>query len=183
MAAGETPPAPWDEGVTRAVTQMTRVLERGIERIGVGRPGAPDELRAVFTRSTVQARRIDVEVGAREGLEVEGRLLMADFAASRDDARIHRPLDVPVRCRFGPELESVVLRLLRHYVRATGSAELDDQGRVKLFELESLEDAEMGGGRPFWELRRSRSLPASRGSSLSSDSRISSPASGPRMNR
>jgi hypothetical protein len=37
-------------------------------------------------------------------------------------------------------------------VRATGWAELDEQGRVKLLELESLEDAEMGGSRPFWEL-------------------------------
>lgn len=152
MAAGETPSTPWDEGVERAVAQMTRVLEKGIERVSVGRPGAPDDQRAVFTSSTVQARRTEVAIGARERLEVEGRLLMADFAASRDEARIHRPLDAPVRCRFGAELESTVLRLLRHYVRATGWAELDEQGRVKLLELESLEDAEMGGSRPFWEL-------------------------------
>jgi len=77
---------------------------------------------------------------------------MADFAATRDEARIHRPLDPPVRCTFGPELEATVLRLLRRYVRATGWAELDDRGRVSLFELETLDDAEVSGGRSFWDL-------------------------------
>lgn len=152
LAAGEGLPTPWDDGVIRAVAQMTRVLDRGIEQISVGRPGTDAAHRAIFTRAGADSLRAPVRIGARETLEVEGRLLMADFSASRDEARIHRPLDVPVRCSFGPELESTVLRLLRRYVRATGWAELDEQGRIKVLELESLEDAELASGRSFWDL-------------------------------
>lgn len=152
VARGRTPPDPWDEGVVRAVEHLTRALDKGVDEIVVGKPGAPSESRAVFTRSARAGRRIGAPSGAREHLEIEGRLLMADFAATRDEARIHRPLDPPVLCRFGPDLEGKVLRLLRRYVRAAGWAELDDQGRVKIIELESLEDAEPIGGRSFWDL-------------------------------
>lgn len=152
VASGTTPPEPWDEGVLRAVEHLTRVLDKGIDEIVVGRPGAPPEQRAVFTRSSRERRRIAAAPGAREHAEVEGRLLMADFAATRDKARIHRPLDLPVRCTFGPELESTVLRLLRRYVRATGWAELDGHGQIRTLELESLEDAELTTGRSFWDL-------------------------------
>ena len=108
--------------------------------------------RAVFTKSARDEQRVAVPPGARERVEVEGRLLMADFAATRDEARIHRPLDPPVRCTFGHDLESTVLRLLRRYVRATGWAELDDQGQIRTLELESLQDAELTAGRWFWDL-------------------------------
>ena len=77
---------------------------------------------------------------------------MADFSAARDQARIHRPIDPPVRCTFAPELEEVVARLLRRYVRAVGEAELDESGRIRVLHLESLEDAEATPGQSFWEL-------------------------------
>ena len=152
VAEGRTPPDPWDEGVMRAVEHLTRALDKGVDKVIVGKPGASPERRAVFMRSAREGRRIEVSPGAREHLEIEGRLLMADFAATRDEARIHRPLDPPVRCRFGPDLEGKVLRLLRRYVRAKGWAEPDEQGRLRILELESLEDAEPIGGRSFWDL-------------------------------
>ncbi len=152
LASGGAPPEPWDEGVVRAVTSLTRALYKGIDEIIIGRPGAAPEQLAVFTRSSREERRGAVPPGARERVEIEGRLLMADFAATRDEARIHRPLDPPVRCTFGHELENTVLRLLRRYVRAKGWAELDDRGQIKALELESLEDAELTPGRSFWDL-------------------------------
>lgn len=153
VAAGRTPPEPWDEGVLDAVEHLTRVLDKGVDEIVIGRPGAAAERLAVFTRTTRDERLVAVQPQEpREQLEIEGRLLMADFAATRDEARIHRPLDGPVRCTFGPDLESTVLRLLRRYVRAKGWAQLDDQGRIKMFELETLEDAELTAGRAFWDL-------------------------------
>lgn len=152
VASGRTPPGPWDEGIARAVEHLTRVLDKGVDELDIGRPGAPPKERAIFARSTRVERRAGVAAGARRQVEIEGRLLMADFAATRDEARIHRPLEPPVRCRFGPELESAVLRLLRRYVRAKGWAELDAEGCIKTLELESLEDAEALGGRPFWDL-------------------------------
>lgn len=152
VASGATPPVPWDHGVVQTVERLVRVLDRGIDEIVVGRPGAAPEQRAVFTRSIREERRLAVPLGVSERVEVEGRLLMADFAATRDEARIHRPLDSPVRCTFGPELESTALSLLRRYVRGEGWAELDEQGRITTLELESLEDAELTTGRSFWEL-------------------------------
>lgn len=152
LAEGKILPAPWDEGVVRAVDRMTGVLERGIEQISVGRPGASGDRRAVFAKSSASVLRVLSVTGAREWLEVEGRLLMVDFSASREEARIHRPLDSPVRCIFGLELESAVLALLRRYVRAAGWAEMDDHGNPKFLELESLEDAELTVGRSFWDL-------------------------------
>lgn len=149
LAAGDAPPRPWDERVVQALAPFTRVLRRGIDEIDVGRPGTARERRAVFTRETVLERRPPVEE-VREHVEVEGRLLMADFAASREEARIHRPLDPPIRCTFSPDLERTVARLLRRYVRARGRAAFDDQGRIRVLELESLEDAEPGHS--FWEL-------------------------------
>lgn len=152
VASGEPPPAPWDEGVLSAIARMGHVLDKGIDSISIGSPGAaPDEL-AVFTRRTRRVDRIPVVSGMREERAIEGRLLMADFSATREEARIHRSLDTPVRCTFGPELEATVLRLLRRYVRATGWAALDDEGHIKSLELESLEDAELGAGRSFWDL-------------------------------
>ena len=152
VASGGAPPVPWDEGVMRAVAHLTRVLDKGIDEIMVGRPGAVAGQRAVFTKSARDEQRVAVPPGTRERVEVEGRLLMADFAATRDEARIHRPLDPPVRCTFGHDLESTVLRLLRRYVRATGWAELDDQGQIRALKLESLQDAELTAGRSFWDL-------------------------------
>ncbi|MCS7007978.1 MAG: hypothetical protein RMM28_11055 [Thermoleophilia bacterium] len=152
IASGEAPPQPWDSGVRQAVDRVLHVLDRGIDEIVVARPGAPPDEWAVFTRSTREERRVAVPPGARERVEIEGRLLMADFAAAREEARIHRPLDSPVRCTFRPELEGAVLNLLKRYVRAVGWAELDEQGQIKTLELESLEDAELTSGRTFWEL-------------------------------
>lgn len=152
VAVGATPPVPWDHGVVQTVERLMRVLDRGIDAIVVGRPGAAPEQSAVFTRSIREERRLAVPLGVSERVEVEGRLLMADFAATRAEARIHRPLDSPVRCTLGPGLESTVLSLLRRYVRAEGWAELDEQGRIKTLELESLEDAELTTGRAFWDL-------------------------------
>lgn len=152
VAAGRTPSDPWDEGVTRALDHLIRVLDKGVDEIVVASVGAPRARRAVFTESIREAPLLAPRRGDRERLEIEGRLLMADFAATRDEARIHRPLDPPVRCTFGRELEATVLRLLRRYVRATGWAELDDQGRVRVLELESLADAELADGKSFWDL-------------------------------
>lgn len=76
---------------------------------------------------------------------------MADFAPARDQARIHVPVGPPVRCAFTPDLEDTVLRLLRRYVRATGKADLDESGDIRLLHLETLEDAEPTGRRSFWE--------------------------------
>ncbi len=162
-AMGEVPPAPWDRGVTQAVESLLRVLDKGIEEVVVRRSGARTEEQAVFTRSVREERRIAVPPGARERVEVEGRLLMADFAATRDEARIHRPLESPVRCTFGPELEGAVLSLLRRYVRAVGWAELDEQGEIRALELESLADAELTPGRAFWDLATLDELAAEQG--------------------
>lgn len=163
VAVGETPSEPWDHGVTQAVDRLVRVLDKGIDEIVVGRPGARTEEKAVFTRSIREERRVAVPPGARERVVVEGRLLMADFAATRDEARIHRPLESPVRCTFGPELEGAVLRLLRRYVRAEGWVELDDRGEIRTLELESLEDAELTAGRAFWDLPTLDELAAEQG--------------------
>lgn len=152
VAEGRTPPAPWDDGVARTLEQLTRVFDRGIDEIVVATPSADPDRVAVFRKEGRASFRVAGSAGVRERVEIEGRLLMADFAATRDEARIHRPLDPPVRCTFGPELEVTVLRLLRRYVRATGWAELDDRGRVGLLELENLEDAEIADGRSFWDL-------------------------------
>jgi hypothetical protein len=152
VARGETPPQPWDRGVRQTVERLLQVLDKGIDELVVRRPGASTEEQAVLTRSIREERRAAVAPGARERVEVEGRLLMADFAAARDEARIHRPLGSPVRCTFGPELEGAVLSLLRRYVRAEGWAELDDGGEIRTLELESLEDAELTAGRTFWDL-------------------------------
>ena len=152
VASGGMPPEPWDHGVVQTVERLTRVLGKGIDEIAVARAGSAPEERVVLTKSTRVKRRLVVPPGTRDYVEIEGRLLMADFAATRDEARIHRPLDSPVRCTFGTELESAVLSLLRRYVRATGLAELDDQGRIKILELESVEDAEFAAGRSFWDL-------------------------------
>lgn len=152
VASGEDLPDPWGRGVSQAVDRVLSVLDKGVDEIVVGRPGARPDEQAVFTRSTREERRAAVPPGARERVVVEGRLLMADFAATRDEARIHRPLDAPVRCTFGPELEGAVLRLLKRYVRAEGWGELDDQSRIRTLELESLEDAELTTGRAFWDL-------------------------------
>ena len=152
LASGTMPSEPWDEGVFQAVEHITRVLERGIDEIVVGRPGAAPAQRAVLTKKTRERLRVAGARGVRERVVIEGRLLMADFAATRDQARIHRPLDPPVRCTFPPELEETVLRLLRRYVRAVGEAELDESGAIRLLRLESLDDAEPAAGRSFWDL-------------------------------
>jgi hypothetical protein len=152
LAGGRSPRDPWDEGVREAIERLTPVFEKGIDEVIVGRPGSRPERRAVFSRKRIGELRPAMAPGVRQRVEVEGRLLMADFAATRDEARIHRALELPVRCRFGPELEGAVLRLLRRYVRAQGWAEVDEQGRIKTLELESLEDAEPAEGRSFWEL-------------------------------
>jgi hypothetical protein len=163
VAAGTVPPEPWDEGVVQAVEHITRVLDRGIDEIVVGRPGAAPAQQAVLTAWTREWLRAMGVRGERARVEVEGRLLMADFAATRDQARIHRPLDPPVRCTFPPDLESTVLRLLRRYVRASGWAEVDDDGQVGVLELESLEDAELAGGRSFWDLATLEELAGEQG--------------------
>jgi len=163
LTSGETPSKPWDRGVVQAVERLTSVLERGVDEIVVGLAGAASEERAVFTRWTRGALPAAAPVGARQRVEVEGRLLMADFAATRDEARIHSPLDVPIRCTFRPELESTVLRLLRRYVRASGWAELDEQGRIRVLRLESLEDAELTADRSFWDLPTLDDLSEERG--------------------
>ena len=162
VAAGTPPPEPWDEGVMEAVERMTRALDRGIDEIVVGRPGAVRSERAVFTRQTGGLLPIKGP-GVQERAEIEGRLLMADFAAARDQARIHRPLGPPVRCTFGHELERDVLRLLRRYVRARGLAELNEHGEIRVLELESLEDAELSAGRSFWDLPTLDELAAEQG--------------------
>ncbi len=152
MAQEQPPPEPWDSGVIRAVERLVAVFDKGVDEIVVGHAQTPVRARAVLTRATFESRQGHARRGTRERIEVEGRLLMADFAATREEARIHRPLEPPVRCVFGPELEELVLRLLRRYVRATGWAELDDAGNVRALELETLEDAELDGGRSFWDL-------------------------------
>lgn len=161
VAAGETPPAPWDAGVIDAVEHLAPVFDKGIDQIVVGDPAV--DQRAVLTKPILEVRRLAASPTTRELTIVEGRLLMADFSATRDEARIHRPHDPPVRCRFGPDLESTVLRLLRRYVRATGSAEFDENGRIRVLELESLEDAEPAPGRSFWELPSLDELAEERG--------------------
>ena len=153
LATGSDLPARWDHGVLDAVEHLTRVLERGIDEIVVERLHVPNPRKATVTKAVRE--RLTGEApptGERRRVEIEGRLLMADFAAARDQARIHRPLDPPVRCTFPPELESAVLRLLRRYVRAVGWAEVDEGGRMRVLELESLEDAEPAEGRSFWDL-------------------------------
>jgi hypothetical protein len=163
VASGEVPPEPWDEGVLQAVRQLTHVLDKDIDEIAVGSSGARPEQRAILTRSTRVEPLTAVSPVAWGQVEIEGRLLMADFAATRDEARIHRPLEPPIRCTFGPDLETAVLHLLRRYVRARGRAELDDQGRIRRLELESLEDAELASGRAFWDLATLEELAAEQG--------------------
>jgi hypothetical protein len=151
IVRGRNPPEPWDGGVAEAASRLIHVFDKGVDEIEVGAPGAAPNQRAVLTRGTRFVRQ-PVQAGERQHVEIEGRLLMADFGKARDAARIHRPLGPPVSCTFGPELESTVLRLLRRYVRAAGWSEHDDRGQIRMLELESLEDAEPTPGRTFWDL-------------------------------
>jgi hypothetical protein len=152
LASGAPSPEAWDAGVVQAAEQVMRALDRGIDEIVVGHFSVEAASGAVITRSTRdRLRGLRPVGGVRERVEIEGRLLTADFATTRDEARIHRPLEPPVRCRFGPELEATVLRLLRRYVQATGWTVRDEGGAMGMLELESLEDVEPDG-RTFWEL-------------------------------
>ena len=153
LATGSDLPARWDRGVLDAVEHLTRVLDRGIDEIVIEQPN-DGVSRSASVTTAIRERLTDTmpSAGEQRRVEVEGRLLMADFSAARDQARIHRPLDPPVRCSFPPELEGAVLRLLRRYVRAGGTAELDAAGGIRLLRLESLEDAELADGRSFWDL-------------------------------
>ncbi len=151
LATGAAMPLAWDSGVRSAIEQFTRVFDKGIDSIVVERVGGTPR-RAKVTKAVRDRLLTETAPIEHRHIEVEGRLLMADFAPTRDQARIHVPLGPPVRCAFAPGLEDSVLRLLRHYVRATGEAEIDESGNVKLLRLETLEDAEPTGRRSFWEL-------------------------------
>ena len=93
---------------------------------------------------------------------IEGRLLMADFGAQREKVRIHRPDAAPVTCTFPPALEPLVLRLLRRYVRATGTATMAGDALREVV-LDSIEDAEPAPGRTFWDLPTLDELAAEQG--------------------
>lgn len=49
IAAGRTPPDPWDAGIVQVLEGLTRVLDKGVDEIAVGSPQTPPEQRAVFT--------------------------------------------------------------------------------------------------------------------------------------
>lgn len=153
LAAGDALPEPWDAGVLEAIEGLTRVFERGVDEVAVDELDAHAPRRARLTREARE--RVTRELAAPEArtrMEVEGRLLMADFAAGRDQARIHPPLDPSVKCIFPSELESKVVGLLRRYVRASGEAELDETGRVRVLRLDRIEAVEPAPGlRSFWE--------------------------------
>lgn len=151
LGAGTKPPPLWDAGVTDAVGLLSRLFEQGVDELGFEH--VADERRSVtFTRQTA-TRLVPSAPRAAEGqrVEIEGRLLMADFAAPREKVRIHRPGAAPVTCTFPPALETIVLRLLRRYVRGTGTAIMAGGGLREVV-LESIEDAEPASGRTFWDL-------------------------------
>lgn len=154
IASERQPRESWDEGVLEAVERATRVLERGVETIsfrtdGVGRPLAITVDRDARRRLLAMRSREP----SRRYAEVVGRLLMADFAATREQARIHPPLArPPVKCTFRPEHEARILALLTRYVRVSGDAEFDDLGRLRSIELTEIDEAEpVAGARSFWE--------------------------------
>jgi len=162
VEAGTRPPDLWDAGVTDAVGRLSRLFERGVDGLVFEHVGT--ERRSVtFTRQTA-TRLVPTVPEAAEGQRVviEGRLLMADFATSREKVRIHRPGAAPVTCTFSPALETVVLRLLRRYVRATGTATMA-RGAPREIVLDSIEDAEPVPGRTFWDLPTLDELAAERG--------------------
>lgn len=162
VEAETRPPDLWDAGVSDAVGRLSRLFERGVDGLVFEHVGR-ERRSASFTRQTA-TRLVPAALEAAEGrrVEIEGRLLMADFATSRERVRIHRPGAAPVTCTFLPALETVVLRLLRRYVRATGTATMAG-GALREILLDSIEDAEPGPGRTFWDLPTLDELAAEQG--------------------
>lgn len=162
VEAGTRPPDLWDAGVSDAVGRLSRLFERGIDELDFEHLGT--ERRSVtFTRETA-TRLVPTapEVASGQRVVIEGRLLMADFGVPREKVRIHRPGAAPLTCTFPPALETLVLRLLRRYVRATGRATMAGDAFREVM-LDSIEDAEPAPGRTFWDLPTLDELAAEQG--------------------
>jgi len=60
---------------------------------------------------------------------VKGRLMMADFADTDYQCRVHPAAGAPIRCTFGEEHRATVLAALTHQVQVEGRmTERDDNG-------------------------------------------------------
>lgn len=147
-------PQGWDMGVVQGLRDLGRDLGRGKSVIVFTRTWNGQQKTAHLTPE-VRDRIVDrIRGTVPDRREVVGQLMMADFDVAHRRCRIDPAFGPSVECRFGEELEDVVLSFLRSYVRATGEAELDLYGhiqRLHILDLEPVEPPSAAESSGFWD--------------------------------
>lgn len=133
-------PKEYDHGILIALRDAGRIIERGIDRIGINSSSSFGVRRTLYTqpiREKVIARIRRFEQAYNI---VEGRLLSADVKEDRLRCRIEPSIGDPISCTFDESLFEQILRLMRQFVQARGEATYDvTTGKITLLNIKDLE--------------------------------------------
>jgi hypothetical protein len=133
-------PKEYDHGILIALRDAGKIIERGIDKIGI------NSSSSFGTRKTLYTQPIREKVIARiRRFEqayniVEGRLLSADVKEDRLRCRIEPSIGDPISCTFDESMFEQVLRFMRQFVQARGEATYDVvTGKITLLNIRDME--------------------------------------------
>ncbi len=133
-------PIGYDIGVLVAWRDLGRLINHGIERVSFDLRTSNGQKKATYD-PPLHTRIIERIAGPDENRVVlEGRLLMADFKETGLRCRLHLPAGSAVSCQFDESLTEEIAQVLRHYVRVTGTAEIDQfTGEIRVMRIRDVE--------------------------------------------
>lgn len=141
---GDVLPHGYDRGVLMAWRGVGTLLNRGISKIEFSMSRGRKPARTTFTRSGLKRIQKQIRQPQTKVLNIEGRLLMADFKEHGTRCRIHPPVGAPVLCLFDEERKDEILENILQYVRVTGEAQEDPVSKnvtsIKIHDIERLHD-------------------------------------------
>jgi hypothetical protein len=142
-------PAEYDYGVLQAVRDAGKIMDRGVDFIGINANSSFGRRRAHYTpplRRKIEGTLKHLELGLTT---VEGRLVMLDVEEDKLRCRLRPTTGEPFYCSYDEVLAETIDKYLRHFVRVHGNAVFDrDTNKIlslKIMDLESIDEVDAIG--------------------------------------
>lgn len=133
-------PDGFDQGVLTALREAGRILDHGVDSVGISPALHLAIKQATYDKATrerivARIRRIEQTL-----VIAEGRLLMADFKEDAQRCRLHPSTGEAILCSFDDDIASTVWGNLRRFVQVRGDAKIDTAtNKIRLIAIRDLE--------------------------------------------
>lgn len=133
-------PKEYDDGILIALREAGKIIERGIDKIGINASSSFGTKKAVYTQPVREKVITRIRRFQQAYTVVEGRLLSADVKEDKLRCRIEPSVGEPVLCTFDESMYEQILRFMRQHIQARGEATYDaTTGKIILLHLKDLE--------------------------------------------